>query len=76
LTGSSESDWESFHLKPIYFLKQGNWDDWKFKLAIGTELIVDFGNEKEGIGSGSGQIAPLVGVALVRIKSMARTVDF
>jgi hypothetical protein len=66
VTGSSESDWESFHLKPIYFLKQGTRGDWKYKLAIGTELIVDSGNEKKGIGSGSDQIAPLVGVALVR----------
>jgi hypothetical protein len=66
VTGSSENDWESFHLKPIYFLKQGTRGDWKYKLAIGTELIVDSGNEKKGIGSGSDQIAPLVGVALVR----------
>jgi hypothetical protein len=66
VTGSSENDWESFHLKPIYFPKQGKWGDWKYKLAIGAELIVDFGNDDKGIGSGSDQIAPLVGVALVR----------
>ncbi len=64
VTGSSESDWESFHLKPIYFPKQGKWGDWKYKLAIGAEVIVDFGNEDKGIGSD--QIAPLVGLALVR----------
>ena len=39
---------------------------WKYKLAIGTELTVDFGNEDEGIGSGSDQIAPLVGFAFVK----------
>ena len=66
VTGSSENDWESFHIKPIYFPKQGKWGDWKYKLAIGAELIVDFGNEDKGIGSGSDQIAPLVGLALVR----------
>jgi hypothetical protein len=66
VTGSSESDWESLHLKPIYFPKQGEWGAWKYKLAIGAEWIVDFGNEDKGIGSGSDQIAPLVGVALVR----------
>ena len=66
VTGSSESDWESLHLKPIYFPTQGKWGDWKYKLAIGAELIVDFGNDDKGIGSGSDQIAPLVGVALVR----------
>jgi hypothetical protein len=66
VTGSSERDWESLHLKPIYFPKQGQWGAWKYKLAIGGEWIVDFGNEDKGIGSGSDQIAPLVGVALVR----------
>jgi len=66
VTGSSESDWESLHLKPIYFPKQGEWGAWKYKLAIGAEWIVDFGNEDKGIGSGSDQIAPLAGVALVR----------
>jgi hypothetical protein len=66
VTGSSESDWESLHLKPIYFPKQGEWGEWKYKLAIGVEWILDFGNEDKGIGSGSDQIAPLVGVALMR----------
>ena len=66
VTGSRENDWESFHLKPIYFPKQGKWGEWKYKLAIGAELIVDFGNDDKGIGSGSDQIAPLVGLALVR----------
>jgi hypothetical protein len=65
VTGSSESDWESFHLKPIYFPKQGKWGEWKFKLAVGVEWILDFGNEDKGIGSESDQIAPLVGVALM-----------
>jgi len=66
VTGTSENDWESLHLKPIYFPKQGDWGAWKYKLAIGAEWIVGFGNEDKGIGSGSDQIAPLVGVALVR----------
>ena len=68
VTGSSESDWESLHLKPIYFPEKmvGKLWGWKYKLAIGGELIVDFGNEDKGIGSGSDQIAPLVGLELVR----------
>jgi len=66
VTGSSESDWESLSLKPIYFPKQGEWGAWKYKLAVGAEWIVDFGNKDKGIGSGSDQIAPLVGVAFVR----------
>jgi len=68
VTGSSESDWESLHLKPIYFPEKmiGKIGEWKYKVAIGGELIVDFGNEDKGIGSGSDQIAPLVGVAMVQ----------
>jgi hypothetical protein len=66
VTGSSESDWERLILKPIYFPKQGEWGAWKYKLAIGAEWILDFGNEDKGIGSGSDQIAPLVGLALVK----------
>ena len=66
VTGSSENDWESLHVKPIYFPKQGKLGEWKYKLAVGAELIVDFGNEDKGIGSGSDQIAPLFGVAFMR----------
>lgn len=66
IIGSSESGFEALHLKPIYFPKQGKLGGWKYKLAIGTEWILDFGNDDRGIGSGSDQIAPLVGVALVR----------
>ena len=55
VTGSSQSDWESLHLKPIYFPEKmvGKLWGWKYKVAIGGELIVDFGNEDKGIGSGS-----------------------
>ncbi len=66
VTGSSENDWESLHLKPIYFPKQGEWGAWKYKLAVGIEWIQDFDNKDKGIGSGSDQIAPLVGMAFVR----------
>jgi hypothetical protein len=68
VTGSDESEFESLHLKPIYFPETmvGEMGTWKYKVAIGAELIVDFGNEDKGIGSGSDQIAPLVGVAFVR----------
>jgi hypothetical protein len=68
VTGSSQSDWESLHLKPIYFPEKmvGKLGEWKYKVAIGGELIVDFGNDDKGIGSGSDQIAPLLGFAMVR----------
>lgn len=68
VTGESESDWESFILKPIYFPERwvGQWGAWKYKLAVGADFIFDFGNDEKGIGSGSDQIAPLVGVSMVR----------
>ena len=66
VTGSSENDWESFHLKPIYFPEgmNGQLGEWKYKLAVGGEVIVDFGHDDQGIGSGSDQIGPLAGLAL------------
>ena len=64
--GSSEDGFETFRLKPIYFPKQGKLGSWNYKLAVGGEWIVGFGNEDQGIGSGSDQLAPLVGVALVK----------
>ena len=68
VTGSSESGWESFVLKPIYFPEQwaGQWGGWKYKVAVGGDLIIDFGNEDQGIGSGSDQVAPLIGVSMAR----------
>ena len=66
VTGASENGLESLHLKPIYFPTQGQCGDWKWKLAVGGEWIVGFGNDDKGIGAGSDQLAPLVGMALVR----------
>jgi hypothetical protein len=70
VTGSSENDWESFHLKPIFFPKEGKFGTWKYRLAFGVEWILDFGNEDKGIGSGSDQLAPLAGIALVNDKGL------
>ena len=66
VTGSGESDWESLHLKPIYLPESmtGKFGEWQYKLAVGGEVIVDFGNDDQGIGSGSDQVAPLLGLAL------------
>ncbi len=68
MTGSRKNDWESFHVKPIYFPEGwvGSMGDWKYKVAVGGELIIDFDNADDGIGSGSDQIAPLVGIALAQ----------
>jgi len=65
VTGSRESDIASLNVKPIYFPKQGKMGTWKYKLAVGLEWIQDFGNNDKGIGSGSDQLAPFVGVALI-----------
>lgn len=65
VTGSSESDWESFHLKPIYFPTEGAWGRFQYRLAVGLEWILDFDNRDKGIGSGSDQLAPFAGIALM-----------
>ena len=70
VTGKSRSNWESFRLKPIYFLKDGPLGSWKYRLAVGFDWILDFGNEDRGIGSGSDQIAPFVGFAFMSGKGM------
>ena len=66
VTGSNEHGLETLHLKPIYFPCANRLGSWQYKLAVGFEWIVGFGNEDEGIGTGSDQIAPLVGVAFVK----------
>ena len=68
VSGSSESGFESLHLKPIYFPEKmvGTLGEWKYKLAVGAELIVDLGDEDKGTGSGSDVVAPLLGLAMVR----------
>ena len=68
VSGSSESDLESLHLKPIYFPEKmvGKLGEWKYKLAVGSELILDLGDEDRGTGSGSDVFAPLLGLAMVR----------
>ena len=65
VTGQDENDFESLHLLGIYFPKQGMLGTWKYRMAVGVEWIEDFGNEDKGIGSGSDQIAPLAGIALM-----------
>jgi hypothetical protein len=58
--------WRPFILSPCIFPIAGSWGSWKYKLAVGVDWIVEFGNEDQGIGTGSDQIAPFGGVALVR----------
>ena len=66
VTGTSENGFEEFRLKAIYFPTQGQWGSWAYRLALGAEWVVEFGNEDKGIGTGSNEIAPLVGLALTK----------
>lgn len=65
ITGSDENDFESMRVKALYFPKDGMVGSWKYRMAVGAEWIQDFGNEARGIGTGSDQIAPLAGIALM-----------
>ncbi|MEH6584619.1 MAG: hypothetical protein V7754_22010 [Halioglobus sp.] len=65
LTGRSEHDWESASVKAIYFPTEGVLESGTtYRLATGVDYIYDFDNTDKGIGMGTDQIAPFVGVAL------------
>jgi hypothetical protein len=68
VTGTSESDWESFHLKPIYFPSGlvGKVGAWNYGTAVGGELILDAGNTDKGIGTGSDQVSMFIGWSMSR----------
>ena len=54
ITGKSEQDWESIHLKGIYFPKEGKWGDTPYRTAVGLEWIKSFDNAELGRGSDRG----------------------
>ena len=64
VTGSSEQNLESTLIKAIYFPKEGQRGDRKYRLAVGLDWIVDHGDQAKGIGSGSDQLAPFLGIAI------------
>jgi hypothetical protein len=64
ISGSSEKDWESLTLKGIYFPTEGIRGSVKYRLAVGLDWIVDFGNRDKGIGMDSDQLGPFAGIAL------------
>ena len=64
VTGKSEQDWESIHLKGIYFPKEGKWGNTPYRTAVGLEWIKSFDNADLGIGADSDFLSPFVGVAL------------
>lgn len=65
VTGRDRSGWAEYHLKGVYFPKDGQRGDMKYRMAVGAELIIDGDNVDKGIGPGADQIAPLFGAALI-----------
>lgn len=64
VTGDQESGVEKASLKLISFPSQRMLNEtWGVKTAVGLEWIIDAGNADKGIGTGSDQLAPLVGLA-------------
>ena len=64
VTGSNENDWETFVIRPIFFIKEGKTEAFKYRVAVGLDWTYDFDNEDKGIGGGSSTIAPFVGLAM------------
>lgn len=64
LTGSSESDFESAHIKGIYIGKGRRLNEKVgYKYAWGVELIENLGDFSDGTGSGTDQIGPFAAIA-------------
>ena len=65
VTGKDEKDLESLHLKFIYFPIEGKLKGGQpYRFAAGVEWIKDLGDTDKGIGTGTDQIAPLMGIAV------------
>jgi hypothetical protein len=66
VTGQTENDFETLSFKPIYFPYQARLsDDVMMRLAVGGELIIEFGNEAKGIGIGADQASVFTGAAFM-----------
>ncbi len=63
-TGKHASGWESMTLKAIYFGQDGQWGETGYRMAAGLDWIIDFGDQSKGIGSGSDQLAPFLGISM------------
>jgi len=69
VTGSNERAWDFASVKPIWFVKDVEIDEtWGMRIAAGFEYFKDFGHRDKGIGSGTNQIAPLLGFAFMNRK--------
>ncbi len=64
ITDRTEDGWDRVSLKPIFFVDDVELTDtWQMRVAAGFEWILDGDNTDKGIGSGSDQVAPLLGFA-------------
>ncbi|MCX2980887.1 hypothetical protein EYC98_08420 [Halieaceae bacterium IMCC14734] len=64
VTGKSEQDFNTFHLKGIYFPKEGVLGSTPYRLAVGLEWITSFDNADKGIGINADVLSPFAGIAL------------
>lgn len=64
ITGTTDDDWERLVLRPIFFVDDVELSErWGMRIATGIEWVIDADNADKGIGSGSDQLAPLLGFA-------------
>lgn len=64
VTGESEQEFSTFHLKGIYFPREGKWGNTPYRLAVGLEWINSFDNADKGIGTDADVLSPFTGIAL------------
>ena len=63
-TGSKQSHFDRFHVKPMWFPYAAKLnEEWAVKAAIGFDWIVDLGDRSKAVGIDADQIAPFGGLA-------------
>lgn len=67
-SGSSDSGLSSAVLKAIYFPVEGKNENYRYRVAVGMDWIVDLADEGSALGVGADQVAPFFGVALANNK--------
>jgi hypothetical protein len=65
VTGSTESGWADFRIKPIYYPRTRRWRGLVYRSAVGLGLRIDTGNVDKGIGEGADQLGVLAGLQLL-----------
>jgi hypothetical protein len=70
LTGTRQQDFEKIVIKPIYFPYQALLNEsWGMKVAVGLDVIVEFGNQGKAIGVGADQLGPFAGLAFSNMET-------